>query len=346
MFVMLLGSFTYAQTFGFDCISSRGEVVEALAVPNKVIVNVSDNDIDVRIEQFGSTNVTIFNAPDNNTLTAVPAQDWPTVLSQIEAIIDGYVKAFERVAEVQALGTSEVFATIAIQSGETITTIWNNSVIENQGIVTGDIQFWEQAYYDQYLINVKNIINDAIFTNTQALRQPRIDQLEAAFTQYSTSTVSLSLITDTDGNDAVLFDGGTHSRTFQFNALLENISEYALSAYILTFGTYVDLVQSELDSIATTSVRTERMEHVQSLTSTNTTIVVTADTVYAEGDVFTIYYEGLTTSVYIQRPSNGGGFIEDLSTEVAPGATQSELEYFYFIIETLVGYAQAAYDNL
>ena len=39
-------------------------------------------------------------------------------------------------------------------------------------------------------------------------------------------------------------------------------------------------------------------------------------------------------------------YIEDLSTEVAPGATQSELEYFYFIIETLVAYAQAEYDNL
>ena len=346
MFVMLLGSFTYAQTFEFDCLSSRGEVVEALAVPNKVIVNVSDNDIDVRIEQFGSTNVTIFNAPDNNTLTAVPAQDWLTVLSQIEAIIDGYVKAFERVAEVQALGTSEVFATISTQGSETITTIWNNSVIENQGFITGDIQFWEQDVYDQYLINVKNIINDAIYANVLAKRAPRIAQLEVAFTQYSTSTVSLSLIIDANGNDAVLFDGGAYSRTFQFNALLENISEYALDAYISTFGTYVDLVQDELDIIAKTALRTERMDHVQTLVSSNTTIVVTEDTVYAEGDVFTIYYEGATTSVYIQRPSNGGGFIEDLSTEVAPGATQSELEYFYFIIETLVGYAQAAYDNL
>ena len=183
----------------------------------------------------------------------------------------------------------------------------NNNVFYDRYIISNYLGSWEESVYQSHLTNVTNLVNSLIETNIQAQRQPRIDQLEAAFTQYSTSTVSLSLIADANGNDAVLFDGGAYSRTFQFNALLENISEYALSSYILTFDTYVDLVQSELDIIAKTALRSERMDHVQPLVSSNTTIVVTEDTVYAEGDVFTVYYDGTFSSLYIQRPKNGGG---------------------------------------
>ena len=93
--------------------------------------------------------------------------------------------------------------------------------------------------------------------------------------------------------------------------------------------------------------RAEKLEYVQTLITSNTTIVHSYDTEYngnpVEGDVFTIFYEGSTSSTYIQRPIGIGtellnyGNIEDM---VEPYLTS-----FYWAIAQFVEAAQNDYDN-
>ena len=94
--------------------------------------------------------------------------------------------------------------------------------------------------------------------------------------------------------------------------------------------------------------RAEKLEYVQTLITSNTTIVHSYDTEYngntVEGDVFTIFYEGSTSSTYIQRPTTSIGTelfhygnIEDM---VEPYLTS-----FYMAITQWVNLAQSDYDN-
>ena len=93
--------------------------------------------------------------------------------------------------------------------------------------------------------------------------------------------------------------------------------------------------------------RAEKLEYVQTLITSNTTIVHSYDTEYngnqVEGDVFTVFYEGSPSSTYIQRPIGIGpellhyGNIEDM---VEPYLTS-----FYMAITQWVNLAQSDYDN-
>ena len=123
MFVMLLGSFTYAQTFDFDCID--------------------------------------------------------------------YIKLrADRVEDVEALGNNEVFALLAIQEdpAETTTIIFNKQLTAYVDVVYSHVERWEQSDYDAYLTDLKDKVD------AQIVRNERLIILEAAFVQYSTATVSISLI--------------------------------------------------------------------------------------------------------------------------------------------------------
>ena len=179
MFVMLLGSFTYAQTFDFDCI-------------------------------------------DYAKLRA------------------------DRVTDVEALGNTEVFALLAIQEdpAETTTIIFNKQLTAYVDVVYSHVERWEQSDYDAYLTDLEDKVN------AQIIRNERLIILEAAFNQYSTDAVSISLTSDANG-DAILFDGGVYSRTLSFGALLEELHPLTWeSVWISQFVFYRNLVQTELDSIA------------------------------------------------------------------------------------------------
>ena len=182
MFVMLLGSFTYAQTFDFSCID----------------------------------------------------------YVQLRA---------DRVADVEALGTTEVFALLAIQEdpAETTTIIFNQQQTAYVDVVYSHIERWEQSDYDAYLTDLEGKVY------SQILRNERIVILEEAFAIYSTPTVSISLIDASDGSgDALLFDGGAYSVDFKFNALIEDLPSTTLSTYYFQalWPTLISNVQDELDRIA------------------------------------------------------------------------------------------------
>ena len=188
MFVMLLGSFTYAQTFEFDC-------------------------------------------------------------------IDYAQLRIDRVADVEGLGTTEVYALLAFQpasgtnSDTTATIIVNGINLIDYDISPSFIEYWEQSVYDTYLTDLGNKLQSLV------LRNERLAILESVFNQYSTPTVSISLIDAADGSgDALLFSevGGDFEYTAKLSSLIENLSSYTFEYFTSEsyINTFIGIVQDELDSIA------------------------------------------------------------------------------------------------
>ena len=159
-----------------------------------------------------------------------------------------YPLRLERQGDVQALGDYYVFATVAVTSNPktTTTALFNRTnplFFVYQDSAEGHIEDWDETTtYADYFQDLSNRVD------AQLVRNERLIILEAAFNQYSTDAVSISLISDANGNDVVLFDGGAYSRTLPFNALIENLPY--LESFILQFANNVSLVEIELKSIA------------------------------------------------------------------------------------------------
>ena len=154
-----------------------------------------------------------------------------------------------RIADVEALGNTEVFALLAIQEdpAETTTIIFNKQLTTYVNTVYSHIERWEQSDYDTYLTDLEGKVY------SQILRNERIVILEEAFALYSTATVSISLIDAYDGSgDAILFDGGAYSVDFKFNALIEDLPSTTLNTYYFQalWPVLIGNVQDELDRIA------------------------------------------------------------------------------------------------
>ena len=160
-----------------------------------------------------------------------------------------YPLRLERVSKVQTLGNTEVFATVSVSSdpNTTVTSIFSNYNFIYNDVVDSHIEDWDSNVFNTYLINIENKIVSAI------VRIERIAELEAAFVQYGTSTVNISLIKDNDGNDAILFSNndGTITLDVKFNNLLENLLSHVIPTTIVSyFNTYVGLIQGEIDAAA------------------------------------------------------------------------------------------------
>ena len=158
----------------------------------------------------------------------------------------------DRVADVEALGNTEVFALLAIQEdpAETTTIIFNKQLTAYVNTVYSHIERWEQSDYDAYLTDLEDKVND------QIARNERIVILEAAFITYSTDIVDIYLIKDDNDNDAILFDGGVFSFDYKFNQLLENISITSLQGAITAvFTNYVNIVENEVKTIIAAALK-------------------------------------------------------------------------------------------
>ena len=155
----------------------------------------------------------------------------------------------DRVADVEALGNTEVFALLAIQEdpAETTTIIFNKQLTAYVNTVYSHIERWEQSDYDTYLTDLEGKVY------SQMLRNERIVILEEAFDLHSTATVSISLIDASDGSgDAILFDGGDFAFDWKLLNLIENLPTITFDQYYLQtrFNTYISVVQDELNRIA------------------------------------------------------------------------------------------------
>ena len=154
----------------------------------------------------------------------------------------------ERIADIEALGDSDVFARVAVTSNPktTTTSIFNKYAFAYNKSEEGHLEDWDETTtYADYFQDLSNRVD------AQIKRNERLVIIEAAFVTYSTESVTLSLIKDGNNNDAVLFDGGAYSFDLKFNFLLEELSSSWEYTYIeLQFPLYVGIVQDELDRIA------------------------------------------------------------------------------------------------
>ena len=154
----------------------------------------------------------------------------------------------ERIAEIEALGDSDVFARVAVTSNPktTTTSIFNKYAFAYNKSEEGHLEDWDETTtYADYFQDLSNRVD------AQVKRNERLVIIEEAFVDYSTESVTLSLIKDSNNNDAVLFDGGAYSFDLKFNFLLEELSSSWEYTYIeLQFPLYVSIVQDELNRIA------------------------------------------------------------------------------------------------
>ena len=166
------------------------------------------------------------------------------------------------------------------------------------------------------------------------LRTERINKLQAL------GDTNVSVVVSDFGSDTrtVITRNGNE----EFNGVLYGlIGTWSVEKFDNHFSNVTNLVSDQLNL---NIERAERLAYVQTLVSSNTTIVRSDDTEYngnpIDGDVFSISYEG-STSTYIQRPMGIGtellnyGNIEDM--------VEPYLGSFYLAISQWVGLAQSEY---
>ena len=153
----------------------------------------------------------------------------------------------ERIADIEALGDSDVFARVAVTSNPktTTTSIFNKYAFAYNKSEEGHIEDWDETTtYADYFQDLSDRVDG------QIKRNERLIILEAAFTQYSTDAINISLSNGID-SDAVLFDGGAYSRTLSLGVLLEKLPSSWEYTYIeLQFPLYVGFVEAGLKDLA------------------------------------------------------------------------------------------------
>ena len=160
----------------------------------------------------------------------------------------------ERIAEIEALGDSNVFARVAVTSDPktTTTSIFDLGVVGlfiYNDSTEGHLEDWDETTtYADYFQDLSNRVD------AQVKRNERIVILETVFDFFhSTTSVTISLIDASDGSgDAILFDGGTYSADIKFNALIEDLPPSTLDPNLLKiiWPALISNVEAEVARIA------------------------------------------------------------------------------------------------
>ena len=285
MFVMLLGSFTYAQTFDFSCID----------------------------------------------------------YVQLRA---------DRVSELEALGNDDFFVAVGFQDGSgtnsdtTVVTI-SKGLTEIVDFITISpfVEYLIISEYETFYNTIKNKVH------AQILRTQRIAELEAAFIQYGTSTVNISLIKDNDGNDAILFSNsdGTITLDVKFNELLENLPSTTIQTTIVVyFNTYVNLLQGEIDAAAA-AAKTAALEANETAYEAALNSNTATSTLDRETELEGLSRDGIYVKVVF--PSSGGFSIEfhDINGQLYitydDGTTEPMIYSFLKSLDSVSNYGTSLYNN-
>ena len=156
----------------------------------------------------------------------------------------------ERIADIEALGNSDVFARVAVTSNPktTTTSIFDFGVVGlfiYNDSTEGHLEDWDETTtYADYFQDLSNRVD------AQLLRNERIVILETAFDlAHQTTSVTISLVDASDGSgDAILFDGGTFSLDWKLLGLIEDLPSTIFDpSYLETrFTFYINNVESNL----------------------------------------------------------------------------------------------------
>ena len=156
----------------------------------------------------------------------------------------------ERIADIEALGDSDVFARVAVTSNPktTTTSIFNKYAFAYNKSEEGHLEDWDETTtYADYFQDLSDRVDG------QLLRNERIVILETAFDLHSTASVTIYLGTYTNvttglANDRIVFDGGTFSVDIKLGGVLEDLSStiFTPSYFQALWPTYISTVENNL----------------------------------------------------------------------------------------------------
>ena len=167
MFVMLLGSFTYAQT-DREIILDH---IQTLTSTNTTITHSDDT------ENAGDV-FTISNGIDSNIQRPYPA---PYLFGYVEDMTSPYLTAFygtitthvnnlqasySRTRELENLGNGIVTVDVVQNTSDWSTFVYSDGVEIYHGLLNGLID--DYSDYDNYLVTITNLVNDRILFNERS----------------------------------------------------------------------------------------------------------------------------------------------------------------------------------
>ena len=372
MFVMLLGSFTYAQTFDFDCIDplrySRQASFEDLST-DEVIVYVT-------FQPGGENNSdsTIFTVSNNGEIvhqTIIPSyiEDWDTsIVATYLAIIGNHVNSAiaanaaaaassreTRVAFIKAAAVSATtsFVTVSFEAR----THSDGSRRDDNINFTDALGNWEYTLNSSFL-NGQKFLEDATQEEVNAwptmwaasiatveafskaaLRDVYVDFIDSEISMI-TSNTGVPIEQSNSSNYAgtgdalvLLNEDGSVNSTIQFNGLLEDKSQFEINHYL-------ELVSEQAEAIAKEIATAANETAYNAALSTNTA----TSTLDREIELEDLSRDGIsvvvtiTISGYILEFHDANGLI----SEVDENGYLNEEKYEY---GTSLG-ASSSYDTL
>ena len=366
MFVMLLGSFTYAQTFDFECIDplryERQATFEDLST-DEVIVYVT-------FQPGGENNSdsTIFTVSNNGEIvhqTIIPSyiEDWDSsIVTVYLTIIRGHVNsaiAANAAAAANSRETRVAFIKSAAASATTgfVTVSFESRTNDDNVNFTDALGNWEYTLNSSFL-NGQKFLEDATQEEVDAwptmwatsiaaveafskaaLRDIYVDFIDAEISTITSNTgvpIEQSNPSNYAGTgDAVVLlnEDGSVNSTIQFNGLLEDKSEFEINHYL-------ELVSEQAEAIAKEIATAANEAAYNAALNTNTA----TSTLDREAELETLSRDGIsvivtiTISGYILEFHDANGLI----SEVDENGYLNEEKYEY---GTSLG-ASSSYDTL
>ena len=173
MFVMLLGSFTYAQTSRETILNH----VQTLTSTNTTITQSDDtlyagdvftisNGIDSSVHRpaLGSPNFTLYGYVED-----LQGYYLTTFYATIQNLVNNLQASYSRADELENLGDSTVTVEVEVVFSDTTkTTIFNGTDEVFSSQIFGLIDEWDANKYENHLTNITNLVNDQLLLNERA----------------------------------------------------------------------------------------------------------------------------------------------------------------------------------
>ena len=177
MFVMLLGSFTYAQTDRETILDH----VQTLTSTNTTITHSDDtlyagdvftisNGIDSSVHRpaLGSPNFTLYGYVEN-----LQGYYLTTFYSTIQNLVNNLQASYSRADELENLGDGTVTVSVEILWPDTTysatkISIFNGETLMWDTVVNSLLDALDIAVYENHLTNITNLVNDQLLLNERA----------------------------------------------------------------------------------------------------------------------------------------------------------------------------------
>ena len=170
MFVMLLGSFTYAQTER----EIRLAHIQTLTSTNTTITHSDDtlyvgdvftvsNGIDSSVHRpaLGSPNFTLYGYVED-----LQGYYLTTFYATIQNLVNGLQSSYSRTDELENLGNGIVTVDVIQNTSDWSTFVYSDGVEIYHGLLNGLID--DYSDYDNHLVTITNLVNDRILFNERS----------------------------------------------------------------------------------------------------------------------------------------------------------------------------------